>query len=76
MDITIGRCGVACEVCKNFNHGCYGCNIENQSKNPCLIYLCAEEKNIQYCLQCDEFPCNLMKGLSKSYCPVFTKIKL
>ncbi len=76
MEITIGRCGLACEVCKNFNQGCLGCEEENRLKNTCLIFNCAEEKSIQYCLQCLEYQCKLMRGLSKSYCPVFTDIKL
>jgi hypothetical protein len=76
MDILIGRCGLACEVCKNFNHGCFGCEEENRLKSTCLIFNCAEEKRIQYCLRCIEYPCKLMRGLSKSYCPVFTGLKL
>jgi hypothetical protein len=76
MDISIGRCGLACEVCKHFNQDCQGCEKENRLKHACLVFNCAEEKNTRYCLQCMEFPCNLMRGLSKSYCPVYSQIKL
>jgi hypothetical protein len=76
MEITIARCGLACEVCKHFNRECLGCEKENRLKSRCLIFNCAKEKRIQYCIQCQEFPCKLMVGLSKAYCPVFTEIKL
>ena len=76
MDLTIGKCGIACGLCKNFNNGCQGCEIENYSKHACIIFNCAEKKKISYCQKCVEFPCNLMRGLSKSYCPVFTSIKI
>ncbi|MCX9073843.1 MAG: hypothetical protein OIN88_04195 [Candidatus Methanoperedens sp.] len=35
----------------------------------------AVKKNIKYCGQCADYPCNLMRGLSKAYCPVFAEIK-
>jgi hypothetical protein len=76
MEITIGKCGIACGLCKNFNNGCLGCEKENISKHACIIFNCAENKNIEYCLKCDDFPCKLMRGLSRAYCPVFTSIKL
>jgi hypothetical protein len=75
IDITIARCGLACEVCKHFNQECLGCEKENRLNNRCLIFHCAEEKNIQYCIQCQEFPCKFMVGLSKAYCPVYSEIK-
>jgi len=75
MEITIARCGFACEICKHFiNQGCRGCEKENRFESECLIFNCAEEKNIKNCLQCDEYPCMLMKGLSRAYCPIFSKI--
>ena len=76
MEIAIGRCGIACEVCRHFDRGCCGCNKENIFNNRCLIFNCTEKKKIEFCVQCTDFPCNLMRGLSKSYCPVFTEIKL
>jgi hypothetical protein len=75
MNITIGKCGLACGLCKHYNLRCLGCEKENLAKHVCLIFNCAEEKNVKYCLDCEEYPCRLMKGLSKSYCPVFTSIK-
>ena len=76
MEITIARCGFACEICKYFiNQECCGCEKENGFESKCLIFNCAQEKNVPYCLQCDEYPCMLMVGLSRAYCPIFTKIK-
>jgi hypothetical protein len=75
-EITIARCGLACEVCQHFiNRDCLGCQKEKESNSKCLIFKCAEEKNVQYCIQCMEFPCKFMQGISKAYCPVFTEIK-
>jgi len=51
MDLTIGKCGIACELCKNFNKGCFGCETENFSKHACIIFKCAEKKNVRYCQQ-------------------------
>ena len=71
----IARCGLACEICKHFNKECLGCEKENSFSNRCLIFNCSKEKNIKYCLQCKEYPCRLMVGLSKSYCPIYSELK-
>jgi len=73
--VIIGKCGIACGLCKNFNNGCLGCEKENIYRHVCIIFNCAENKNIECCLKCDDYPCKLMK-VSKSYCPVFTLIKM
>lgn len=75
MDIEIGRCGIACEVCKNFKNVCLGCDQENQIEKICIIYECTSTKNVKYCFDCSEFPCGLL-SISKSYCPKTAKIKL
>jgi hypothetical protein len=76
MEINIGRCGIACEFCKHFDMKCLGCEEENIKENKCIIYNCAAEKNIKYCIQCSEAPCNLMRGLSRAYCPVFSDLAI
>ena len=74
-----GKCGNACEICMHFDSGCKGCQIENESDlidYNCVIYKCAIEKNVQSCFSCGEYPCKLVTGISKSYCPVHAlKIK-
>lgn len=73
MVVTIARCGLACEVCQYFiDQKCLGCEMEHEFNSRCLIFNCTEKKHIKYCLQCPEFPCELM-NLSKTYCPVFSK---
>jgi hypothetical protein len=74
IGITIARCGIACEVCKHFNKECLGCEAENRFNSRCLIFNCAQEKNVQYCIQCQEFPCKFMRGISKAYCPVYSEL--
>ena len=71
MDTLIGRCGIACGLCRHFNNQCLGCEEENRAAHICLIFNCAEKKDIKYCIMCPETPCKLMRGLSKSYCPVY-----
>ena len=73
MIISYGKCGIACEICPDYGSLCKGCQIENE-ENPdiynCAIFICAADKNVQSCLSCIEYPCPLIKGLSKAYCPV------
>src|SRR5574341_589957 len=73
--VIVARCGLACEVCQHFNQGCPDCEKDNELNSRCLIYKCAQEKNIQYCLQCPQYPCKLIVGLSKAYCPIYSEIK-
>ena len=43
---------------------CNGCRNENglcrlhDMVEPCNVYRCTEEKNIDFCYQCSEFPCD------------------
>jgi len=76
MDILIGRCGIACGLCKRYGSECPGCENENGEEHICIIYNCAVKKNINYCIQCPEAPCKLMRGLSKAYCPVCSHLKI
>lgn len=75
MDIEIGRCGVACAVCKYYKNVCLGCGDENQNETICVIYKCADKRNVKYCIQCNDFPCDLL-SISKSFCPKVAKINL
>jgi hypothetical protein len=76
VKITVARCGIACEACILFIcKECSGCEMENTQITRCLIFKCAKEKNVNICLQCPEYPCYLMVGLSRAYCPVHSEIK-
>jgi len=56
--LKIGVCGIACEVCGLYKKNiCKGCVIEPE--NPCPIPGCAKEKGIEFCSDCDEFPCKI-----------------
>jgi len=72
---NIARCGIACNVCRFFDQDCPGCEMQNKFNINCLIYNCSFEKDIRYCPQCMEYPCKLMVGLSRAYCPVYSEIK-
>lgn len=60
-------CGVYCGACPSFQVSCNGCGSEDRnqrrkSKWGCKIRKCCfEEKNLNFCYQCNEFP-------RKKYC--------
>jgi hypothetical protein len=77
IDITkiMARCGFACEACILFIYKeCSGCEMENTQRTRCLLFNCAIEKNVNM-PQCPEYPCKVMGGLSRAYCPVHSEIK-
>ena len=47
---------------------CPGCRLENQCGN-CDIKDCAEKKDVKYCSQCDEFPCQKLDDFNKDGIP-------
>ena len=59
-------CGLNCGLCPNFHihtdgqFKCPGCGGEGFSEQhpACSILTCCERKGIEYCYDCDEFPCN------------------
>lgn len=70
MVLLPGACGIACDVCQ-FKEQCGGCvsGIDpdapqvlerlRQRGNPCPVLACAIENHIEYCLNCDQFPCQI-----------------
>ncbi len=43
---------------------CYGCRSDKRSfycENLCKMYKCAKEKNVKFCSQCGDYPCNDLK---------------
>lgn len=71
---SMGPCGVYCGACPSFQVSCNGCGSEDRnqkrtSKWGCKIRKCCiEEKKLESCYKCNEFPCKskLLK-LSKSH---------
>lgn len=75
-DLLIAPCGINCRVCYAFQRSknkCSGCRAEDKDKPVsrviCKIKTCPKfiEKGIDYCGQCDEFPCKNLKNLDKRY---------
>ncbi len=67
-------CGVFCGACPSYGKSCLGCGSEDhkqrrKSKWGCKIRNCCfQEKNLNFCIECDEFPCPLLeKKLKNSY---------
>ncbi|HSV41944.1 MAG TPA: DUF3795 domain-containing protein [Methanomassiliicoccales archaeon] len=73
MQMKVGVCGIACEVCPRMvkgtcPHGSEGCKPE---QNPfCVISSCAHSKGIRLCFQCERFPCEHTSSgpISFGYC--------
>lgn len=67
-------CGMNCMVCyKHCYHKkpCSGClNIDSgkpEHCRKCKIKDCIKEKRADYCFECPDYPCKLIKNLEKSY---------
>jgi len=60
------RCGIYCSECEyKESMGCKGCvNIENPFWGKCEIKKCVEDKSLNHCGECKEFPCELLISFS------------
>jgi len=70
--IRIGACGVACEICVFYKKGvCPGCLPGNDEGAParleffskvyrCPTMDCAIKRKVDYCLNCDKMPCDIL----------------
>jgi len=84
-------CGVACEVC-GFIEVCKGPCVSGTDPRAsewveklktfgitCAVLECAIKNKVDYCLKCDEFPCNVLyEGefpYSKNFLDIFKKFK-
>lgn len=70
----LAPCGVNCAVC--YAHlrkkkPCAGCRGADETKpnhcRNCKIQTCAAGRGVELCVDCEEFPCVLIKRLDKSY---------
>lgn len=52
-------------ICKS-DEACPGCRSEGGFPN-CKIRECAKEKNIDICINCDKYPCELITNFNKVY---------
>ena len=79
IDVGIGVCGVACEVCPLLiERLCDGCqppesegplSKKEAKKHPCPIFRCAHGNGFYFCgRDCEEFPCrNFREGEVQPY---------
>ncbi|MCI8778578.1 MAG: DUF3795 domain-containing protein [Bacilli bacterium] len=61
------RCGISCSECHFLSDKvCEGCT--NISKpfwgDSCQVKSCCENKNLECCGECSEFPCDLLKAFA------------
>ena len=56
-------CGILCSKCKNYkqNMNCAGCRVEEELIADCPTRICAREKGLLHCGECDDFPCDALK---------------
>lgn len=67
-------CGMNCLVCYKHcyhNKPCAGCSQNDTGKpehcRKCKIKDCVQEKSLNYCFECLDYPCKRLKYLEKSY---------
>jgi hypothetical protein len=54
----VGKCGIFCGACRLYILAkCKGCFDLDWKKIKCSVYRCAENKGIDSCGKCQEFPC-------------------
>ena len=65
----ISYCGLYCGACPSYQKAtCLGCRSEDKkqsrkSKWGCKIRNCCfKERNVEYCGQCNDFPCNIISN--------------
>lgn len=65
-------CGLNCGLCPRYQMDgaskCPGCSGEGfLTKHPkCGVLSCAQRKGLEYCFQCDEYPCKKYEGADAS----------
>ena len=59
----ISYCGVDCSECMDLiNFKCPGCRFSPWTEEDiCPPVKCCRDRNLDYCGQCEEFPCEMME---------------
>jgi len=74
----VSPCGICCVLCvayqgftmtgKKRKHTCTGCRVYDKTcaflKRDCELL---KEESVEYCYQCDEFPCDNLRALDDRY---------
>ena len=68
----VGKCGIYCGACRLYILGvCKGCIEINREEQKCPYYKCVAARNINFCGECQEFPCKLHYGSLAVYAKKF-----
>lgn len=74
--LLIAPCGINCRLCRAYvrsRRACPGCRVDTPVKSDacitCKIKNCEKlvNSNIEYCFDCEEFPCARLAHLDKRY---------
>jgi len=66
-------CGIYCGACPSYQRKtCYGCKSEDRSqkrtsKFGCNIRNCCTSKNLDFCFNCSDYPCQYLLKLKNSH---------
>lgn len=70
---TLGCCGLDCGLCPRYYTegssrcpGCLGPDFFNKHPSCPFITCCVKKKNLEVCVECDEFPCVKFDGFDAS----------
>jgi len=68
---SVPPCGVFCGGCPTYTREkkpCPGAEISGrcESKN-CPYYLCCQEHSVDFCHQCDQYPCKRFKTFARNW---------
>ena len=63
-DSLFSLCGLNCNLCPEFVRGdCGGCFSDSPCYLTCPLAPCSvDHENVEYCFQCEEFPCEKYEG--------------
>ena len=72
--ITVAPCGINCSACylrlKKMNP-CPGCweadGFKPEHCQRCKIKACVMKESIDFCFECESFPCEMIEQLAKGY---------
>ena len=62
------RCGICCSQCEGReDSNCTGCTTMSLPfwGSPCGVKSCCDEKGLDHCGLCTEFPCQMLSGMGK-----------
>ena len=69
--VTAGICGLFCGTCPSYPEECHGC-LSDKLRGECVVCVhgfrsCAKQKQVTYCWQCADFPCERLDDFSRKH---------